>query len=313
MRPVRTGVLAWLLWRLFGPETPPGFDGPQRHPLRVPGRTVFVGDHELFLREEGDPGAPPVVLVHGWGDHSSMLWHRIMPELAERYRVIAVDNRNNGKSDRIRRPYEVGEIADDVAGVMDAVGIGSAVVVGYSMGGMIVQELAHRHPHRVEKMVLGATASSVPGGRGWLRVPTVAVGMLLRAVERISRAEFSWLRFRYLRRVRAVAPEYERYLWSEHMNRDPSLYWLIGAAVLGFDSRDWVGRLRTPSLVIVTAADQLVPAAAQYDLVARLNSPEVLELAGARHEAPLTHPHEFVAAIDAFAAGGTGRRGAAGR
>ena len=123
--------------------------------MRVSGRSLFIGDQEMFVRETGDPDGPPLMLVHGWGDHSVVVWHQIIPLLEGRYHIFALDNRNSGRSELVRERYDVARLADEVALVMDAVGLGRAAVAGYSLGGMIAQELAHRHPHKVEKLVLG--------------------------------------------------------------------------------------------------------------------------------------------------------------
>ena len=82
------------------------------------GRTVLVGRHELFVREAGPADGPPLVLIHGWVYDSVATWHRILPALAERRRVIAVDLRNHGRSERIRGAFTIEDLADQVAGVL---------------------------------------------------------------------------------------------------------------------------------------------------------------------------------------------------
>ena len=57
--------LGWVVWRLFGPEVEPTYQGKQERPLSVPGRTVLVGEQEFFVREAGSESAPPLVLIHG--------------------------------------------------------------------------------------------------------------------------------------------------------------------------------------------------------------------------------------------------------
>ena len=104
--------LLWVGWRLFGAEPQPKIAEAQEHPLRLPGRSVFVGDNEFFVREAGSPDAPPLLLVHGWGDHSLMVWWKLIGKLATRYRVIVPDNRNAGKSDHLRGRYEIADMAE---------------------------------------------------------------------------------------------------------------------------------------------------------------------------------------------------------
>ncbi|MDJ0925293.1 MAG: alpha/beta fold hydrolase, partial [Acidimicrobiia bacterium] len=143
------GAAGWLAWRVLGPEPAPHFGPPQTNPLSLPGRTVIVGENELFVRQTGDPGAPRLVLIHGWNLDGAMTFHRVIPLLAERYRVIVPDLRNHGRSEWVRGRVEIADLADDVAGLLDAIGVSGATMLGYSMGGMVVQELARRHPRHV--------------------------------------------------------------------------------------------------------------------------------------------------------------------
>src|SRR5690606_35412915 len=117
-RLLRRGFLVWVVWRLVAREPIPRFVGPQSHPLRLPGRTLFVGDLEMFVREAGPEDAPPLLLLHGWGDHSLALFARLIPLLTEHFRVIVPDLRNTGKTDATLGPYEITDVADDVAGLL---------------------------------------------------------------------------------------------------------------------------------------------------------------------------------------------------
>jgi len=103
----------------------------------------------------------PVLLIMGLG-WASPMWYRTRPLLAERWRTIAFDNRGVGRSDVPAGPYSIAGMAADAAAVLDAAGVGSAHVVGMSMGGMIAQEFALAYPGRVRSLVLGCTACGGP-------------------------------------------------------------------------------------------------------------------------------------------------------
>ena len=295
---VKWAGLSWLVWRLLGPDLQPRFTGPQTRPLDIGGRVVRVGRSELFVREAGSSDAPPLVLVHGWSFDGEMNFYRVIPGLAEHFRVIVIDQRGHGKSDRVRGRFEVEDLADELGGALDVMGVSGATVVGYSLGGMVAQALALRHPAKVKRLVLAATAAQpVLFARPVVRL----VFWLARAVARISTKEMAYATFTLLRRSGILASNHEAWMWENLRHRDPTLYYEAGHAAWRFDSRSWVGKLQVPVLAIVTTADQIVLPAAQRVLVASLANPEVAELVGARHESILERPDEYVRLITAFA------------
>jgi pimeloyl-ACP methyl ester carboxylesterase len=294
---IRWTVVAWMAWRLVGPEILPHFEGRQEHPWRVPGRSVFVGQREFFVREMGPEDGPPLLLIHGWAYDSVGTWHEVAPLLAERRRVIAVDQRNHGRSDWIRGPYSIEDVADEVAGVMDALGISRADVAGYSMGGMVAQAMARRHPGKVARVVLAATAAcAIPERRLAVRLAFVAG----RAIARVSKTEGALVTRRYLLDVGVLEKRFSRWQWQEALRRDPTLYYEAGAAVWRFDSRSWIGRIEAPALVIINTDDQVLSPRYQYDLAARIEGAEVVEMQGSRHEGIWTRAGEYAAAINRF-------------
>src|SRR5262249_10906903 len=102
----------------------------------------------------------PLVLIHGaQGDRS--MFSVIAPLFAARYRVLTFDQRGSGRSEKPDMDYSIAMLADDTAALMDHVGFSSAHIIGVSMGGMIAQEFALRHPKKTRALVLGCTT---PGG-----------------------------------------------------------------------------------------------------------------------------------------------------
>jgi pimeloyl-ACP methyl ester carboxylesterase len=262
------------------------------------GRTVLVGERELFVREAGPPDAPPLVLVHGWGFDGEMNYHRVIEPLAEHFRVVVPDHRNHGKSDWIRGRFEVADLADELAGVLDAVGVRRAAFVGYSLGGMVVQELARRHPGKVDRMILAATAARPVQ----IARPLARTGMwLARSVARISTQEIAAASARLLMRAGALDPKHHRWMRASLLRRDPTLFYEAGHAAWRFDSRSWVGRLDQPTLVILTERDQIVLPRAQRELASLMPNAEQVELPAAGHESILSRPEEYVAIIKRFA------------
>jgi pimeloyl-ACP methyl ester carboxylesterase len=295
--------LGWAAWRLFGPDLAPEYRGIQERPLKLPGRSVFVGPREFFVREAGPADAPVIVLVHGWSFDGEMTFFRIISQLAERYRVIVPDLRDHGKTDRIRGSFEVADLADELAGILTALGIETANFFGYSMGGMAVQEFARRYPQRVERLMLGATAAFPIDRR---RVGARIGFWLARAFARFSKREAVMFTYHYLMDRRMLEPQYGRWMWEALLARDPTLYYESGSAVWRFDSRAWVGTLGVPTMVIIPEDDQVVPVRTQSDLARRLDDPVVVRIDGAGHESILTRGDEYVLAIESFMSGDGG-------
>ena len=113
-----------------------------------------IGDVDLYYEEHG--AGDPLLLVMGLGADSTA-WMFQVPDFARHYRTIVFDNRGVGRSAKPPGPYSIAQMADDTAGLLDTSGVERCHVVGVSMGGMIAQELALRHPARVRGLVLACT------------------------------------------------------------------------------------------------------------------------------------------------------------
>ena len=115
-------------------------------------RYVDVRGARLHVAELGDCAAPAVVLLHGWPQHW-WSWRSLMPLLADRYRVLALDLRGFGWSEATSRGYRKEELADDVAGVLGELGIARANLVGHDWGGVVGFLVCLNHADRVERYV----------------------------------------------------------------------------------------------------------------------------------------------------------------
>jgi pimeloyl-ACP methyl ester carboxylesterase len=211
-----------------------------------------VGDRRL---------GPAVVLLQGLG-LSSRFWFDVPELLAHDPKtprfVLAIDNRGTGKSDKPRRFWSMGAMADDVVAVLDHAGVDAAFIVGISMGGMIAQHVALRHSARVRGLVLLATT---PGFLGGALPEPVALGRLLsvpfggaRAADNLTRLllpESKWGRAREIFRD-----------WPRAMRDDPTAPHTFAAHLVAASTHLVKGRLRQitcPVVVVAGALDALVP------------------------------------------------------
>jgi pimeloyl-ACP methyl ester carboxylesterase len=115
---------------------------------------VNINSCEFYYEIHGQ--GYPLVLIMGLRRNAEW-WYRQIPALSKHFQVIAFDNRGAGRSDKPVMEYSIRLFADDTAGLMDALGIPTAHVLGISMGGYIAQELVLHYPAKVKSLVLGCT------------------------------------------------------------------------------------------------------------------------------------------------------------
>jgi 3-oxoadipate enol-lactonase len=115
----------------------------------------MVGGLKMYYEVHGK--GKPFLLISGLGSDLNG-WALQIPEFAKKYRVIAFDNRGSGRTDAPDMPYSIRMMAEDTVGLMDALSIEKAHVLGVSMGGYIAQELAIRYPSRVASLILVTTS-----------------------------------------------------------------------------------------------------------------------------------------------------------
>src|SRR5829696_2859275 len=120
--------------------------------------TVRTNGQDLFYEIHGD--GPPLVLVMGIGYDSSLWTLQQVPVLSTRFRVVLLDNRDAGRSSRADHQYTIADMADDVAGLLDALDIRRTHLLGLSMGSMIGMEFALRHADRLDRLVLAGPAAA---------------------------------------------------------------------------------------------------------------------------------------------------------
>jgi pimeloyl-ACP methyl ester carboxylesterase len=236
-------------------------------------------------------GGDDVVLIQGLG-LSSRFWFEqpeLLAEDPERpRRVLVLDNRGTGRSDKPRPPYLMAEMADDVVAAIDAAGMRRAVVVGISMGGMIAQHVALRHPDRVNGLVLLATTPGLPHGR--LPGPRalaklIAMPLLLPRGGTRALADIL-LTKEQLPNALTLMHEWPAALREEPI---PPLAFLGQfAAVMLHSTGFYLRKLDVPVVVVGAEHDVLLPAACSKKLAELIPRAELELLSDAAHGIPIT-------------------------
>jgi pimeloyl-ACP methyl ester carboxylesterase len=118
---------------------------------------VKVNDIQIYYEVKGK--GYPLVMIVGCGANLEAWDPRLIEGLSKHFKLVLFDNRGAGRTDLSKGEYTIRLFADDTAGLMDALGISRAHVLGISMGGMIAQELAINYPEKVSKLILCSTCS----------------------------------------------------------------------------------------------------------------------------------------------------------
>jgi len=281
---------------------------------------VVANGLTLDVEQFGEPAAPPVLLIMGLAMPAAAWPDEFIERLVKHgLRVIRFDNRDAGRSSRARgtrrhgaqvailralmrlpvhAPYTLDDMAKDAVGVLDALDIGRAHIVGASMGGMIAQVLAARHPERVATLTSIMSSSGNPSPRvalGRLR----ALRVLLRPPTGLDTVEGITEHLMHVFGVigspgfRAERPEMRTRLEKvarRGYDRAGSERQLLAVLASG-DRRPLLARITAPTLVIHGADDPLVPVAAGIDTARHIPGAQLMIVPGMGHDfAPALQP-----------------------
>jgi 3-oxoadipate enol-lactonase len=250
-------------------------------PAGVPeGRAVDLPHRgTTFVREvAGPPGAPTLLLLHGWTATAGLNWCRTYEPLAEHFRVVSIDHRGHGRGIRSRRRFRLEDCADDAVALADELGIDTFIPVGYSMGGPIAQLTWRRHRARVDGLVLSATSRNFRGRP--IERAFFPVLMGLSAAARVTPGQW---RSNVGRRVigrRMDDDEFGRWARSEIAGNDPRVILEAGQAIGSFSSHEWIGEVDVPTAVVITELDSVVPPHRQHKLADSIDGATIHVVAG---------------------------------
>jgi pimeloyl-ACP methyl ester carboxylesterase len=282
-------------------------------------RKTTAGAVELAYETFGEDGRPPVLLIMGIG--TQMIgWHEDFCQALSlgRY-VIRFDNRDVGESqwlegevdlsavasgDTSSAVYTLGDMADDAVGLLDALGLASAHVVGASLGGMIAQTVAIRHPQRVRSLTSIMSTTGEPGAAN----PTEEAAAVLVSPPARSRDE-AMERAVEVRRVIGSPgfPRDERDIrdraaraWDRGLNPAGFARQLAAVYVSG-DRTEGLRSIDVPTLVVHGEDDPLIPVSGGRATAAAISGSELWVVPGMGHDMPRPLWPELIGRIDALA------------
>lgn len=236
----------------------------------------------------------PLLLVHGLGS-STRDWEYQIPALSPHYRVIALDVRGHGRSDKPREAYRIADFADDVAALIEHLQLPAVHLVGISMGGMIGFQLGVDRPVLLRSLTIVNSAPEVKArsARDWLEVGKRWTLSRLLSLDSIAKA---------LARLLFPRPEQadlRRKVEERWPQNDKRAYLASLDAIIGWGVRERLARITCPTLVI-TADRDYTPVERKREYVAEMPDARLLVIENSRHATPLDQPERFNSALLAF-------------
>jgi non-heme chloroperoxidase len=262
---------------------------------------------ELHVVERGRPDGRPLVFVHGV-TLSSAIWRYQLRDLADNYRVLALDQRGHGQSRAGSDGYGLHLLGRDLVTVLEKLDLKQAVLVGHSMGGFAIMELLASHPkavtERVAGVVLTNTAARVIGSRlAWSRPVAkrlvTASGTLPRPARPDPRLVYLGSRYTFGQRP---SPTHVRFIGDIGSSLPPEAF---TGSVVGFLDMDLRAGLRTvnvPTLVVAGSRDRLIPLRLARETAASIPGAGLVVLDGAGHEIMMERHAELERLIRDFVA-----------
>jgi pimeloyl-ACP methyl ester carboxylesterase len=251
-----------------------------------------TGDIETAWFEVGR--GSPMVLIHGLAD-DHRLWRKALPDLALRHRVILYDVRGHGQSTVGEADGTLDQLGDDLHRLLDAVGVESASVAGFSLGGTIAMRLAIDHPESVDALFAVATSSRVGSSAAqWYADRASMGGPELRATIDRDTVEAYHISPGELEEGLAIRRQ------STH---DPAGYRNAARAMAGLRARPLdpeLVKVRARTLIVCADLDQHCPPRAGEIIAAGIADSTMEIISGSGHMLPAERPQELASLMIAF-------------
>jgi len=243
-----------------------------------------VGDIKMYYEVHGN--GEPLVMICGCGNNSSA-WQNQVPDLSLEYHVIVFDNRGTGRSDKPNIPYTVQMMAADVAGLLDAIGIEAAHILGYSMGGVIAQEFALTYPERTLTLILSCAS---PAGAPDAILPEPQIMALMFDPETITRlTPLEWsgklLDCMCSREFLDSHPHLVNEVVARQSEHPTPLHCIMRQveAMLTAHTNDRLPKVKAPTLVMGGTADRITPCQNLQLLASKIPNSELVIIENLGH------------------------------
>jgi 3-oxoadipate enol-lactonase len=240
---------------------------------------------------------PPVVLGHSLLCSGEM-WGPQVPVLAERYRVINLDQRGHGRSGHLAEPFDLYDMVADVVAVLDELGIDQAVWAGLSIGGMVAMRAAITVPNRLSGLILVDTHAGSETGYKKFKYRAMGAGAKLLGTRPFLPAIMSLMFGATTRRLQPdLVDDWRERFAAVHL---PSLNLTVDALTRRDNVIEKIGDIRMPTLVIVGDEDASLPVPCSREIAAAIPGASLVIVPGSGHLSSLEQPDAVTDAMMAF-------------
>ena len=215
---------------------------------------VKVNDINMYYETHGE--GEPLVLIHGAGLETSTVG-QLIQMFASKYKVVSIDNRGVGRTDKPDEPYSIEMMAEDTAGLMNAIGIKKAHFLGSSMGGRIAQMVAIKYPEMVKGLILTATAARVSPSQK-------------QELEIVLKTPELWEK---------MVKESEILFLQRYPPTRESFYRQFVATV-EFDGKNQLSKIKAPTLILNGTKDEAVPMECTEELAREISDSKLILVEG---------------------------------
>lgn len=264
--------------------------------------TITANGLQLSYEISGD--GHPLLLISGIG-YGAWFWHSLIPLLSPHFQVISFDNRGSGQSDKPEGPYSLANMAADTAGLLDALNLKPAAILGHSLGGFIAQEIAVSRPDLLSHLILASTSH---GGPNAVPITQQAIDVLTNRTGDIQEV---------VKRGIAVAaepglaerdPDLAQALLNYRLSAPvpPAAYaaqTAVGLGMAAFTEADVAKRLsaiHVPTLILSGEHDLVVPSGNAALLAQKIPNAQLAILPNTGHIFPLEAPELTAQLITTF-------------
>jgi len=254
-----------------------------------------IGNISIFYEEHGD--GPPLVMIRGLGSNL-LSWFEQIDVFSRHYKCVVFDNRGAGRTDKPDGPYSIKQMADDTAGLMDALGITRAALLGISMGGMIAQEFALHHQEKLSCLILGCTHF---GGQYIAESPPEITAAVMAGTSATPAQLKQQLQAVFCDNTIEHRPEVvEKHNRIRAQYAIPPFAFMRQIQAIGtFESRTRLDQIRVPTMVITGRDDRLVAPENSKLIADRIPGAKLTELPGG-HLFMVEYPEQFNRAVIDF-------------